>query len=36
VLTSVDWADGLVDNPAGSTIAVGDMVHFIALSQLLS
>jgi molybdopterin molybdotransferase len=36
VLTSVAWADGLVDNPAGSTIAVGDKVRFIALSQLLS
>jgi molybdopterin molybdotransferase len=36
VLTSTVWADGLVDNPAGSTIARGDLVHFIALSDLLA
>lgn len=36
VLTSTVWADGLVDNPAGSTIARGDFVHFIALSDLLA
>ncbi|MBX3609818.1 MAG: molybdopterin molybdotransferase MoeA [Hydrogenophaga sp.] len=36
VLTSVAWADGLVDNPAGTTIAPGDVVHFIALADLLS
>jgi molybdopterin molybdotransferase len=35
VLTSAVWADGLIDNPAGSTIAVGDTVRFIPLSQLL-
>ncbi len=36
VLTSAVWADGLVDNPAGTTIAYGDMVRFFALSDLLS
>lgn len=32
VLTSVVWADGLVDHPAGSTIAEGDMVWYRPLS----
>lgn len=36
VLTSVSWADGLVDHPAGATIARGDLVHYIALSDLLA
>ena len=36
VLTSATWADGLVDNPAGRTIAHGDSVAFIALSELLA
>ncbi len=36
VLTSVVWADGLVDNPAGSTIAAGDMVRYLPFAQLLS
>ncbi len=36
VLTSASWADGLVDNPAGSTIARGDLVDTIALSDLLA
>ncbi len=36
VLTSVVWGDGLVDHPAGQTIAKGDTVRFIALSDLLS
>jgi molybdopterin molybdotransferase len=36
VLTSTVWADGLVDNPAGSTIARGDLVNHIALSDLLA
>jgi molybdopterin molybdotransferase len=35
VLTSVVWADGLIDNPAGQAISKGDMVRFIPLSQLL-
>lgn len=36
VLTSAVWGDGLVDNPAGNTIAHGDMVQFMPLSFLLS
>ncbi len=36
VLTSVHWADGLVDNPANTTIAHGDLVNYIALSDLLA
>ncbi len=35
VLTSAVWADGLVDLPAGGTIAQGDLVHFIPFSSLL-
>jgi molybdopterin molybdotransferase len=36
VLTSAVWADGLVDLPSGQTVAHGDLVRFIALSDLLS
>ena len=36
VLTSAVWGDGLVDNPAGKTIARGDMVQFIPFSSLMS
>ena len=32
VLTSAHWADGLVDNPGGQTIAAGDTVRFIPFS----
>lgn len=35
VLTSAVWADGLIDNPAGQTIALGDTVRFIPLAELL-
>ena len=35
VLTSVAWCDGLVDLPAGATIAHGDPVAFIPLAALL-
>ncbi|OIQ72541.1 molybdopterin molybdenumtransferase [mine drainage metagenome] len=35
VLTSAVWGDGLVDNPPGRTIAVGDTVQFIPFSELL-
>jgi molybdopterin molybdotransferase len=35
VLTSTVWGDGLVDNPAGNTIAAGDTVRFIPFSELL-
>jgi len=34
VLTSMQWADGLVDHPAGATITAGDMVRFIPLAEL--
>jgi len=36
VLSSTVWADGLVDNPAGQTVAAGDPVRFIPYSELLS
>ena len=36
VLTSVVWGDGVIDNPAGQTIAHGDMVHFWPFSGWLS
>jgi molybdopterin molybdotransferase len=36
VLTSVVWADGLVDNPPGQPIRAGDTVRFIALSELVA
>ena len=36
VLTSVMWADGLVDNPPGQAIAAGDVVRFLPLAGLLS
>ncbi len=34
VLSSVAWADGLVDNPAGQPITRGDMVRFLPLRSL--
>ncbi len=36
VLSSVHWADGLVDHPAGRTIARGDLVNYIPLAELLA
>ncbi|MBC5785881.1 molybdopterin molybdotransferase MoeA [Ramlibacter sp. USB13] len=36
VLTSTVWADGLVDVPAGATIARGDFVRFLPLAELLA
>ena len=36
VLTSVVWGDGLVDNPAHQAIRRGDVVRFLALTELLS
>jgi molybdopterin molybdotransferase len=36
VLTSVVWGDGLVDNPSGRTIAPGDVVQYVAFSELLA
>jgi molybdopterin molybdotransferase len=34
VLTSTVWGDGLVDNPPGLAIAVGDIVNFIPFTEL--
>lgn len=36
VLTSAMWGDGLVDNPAGATIAHGDLVPFLPFAELLA
>jgi molybdopterin molybdotransferase len=36
VLTSAVWGDGLVDNPAGRTIAPGDMVQFVAFAEAMA
>ncbi len=36
VLSSAVWSDGLVDNPAGQTIARGDMVQFLPFSGVLA
>ncbi len=33
VLTSAHWADGLIDHPAGATIAKGDIVRFISMGE---
>lgn len=35
VLTSTVWGDGLIDHPAGKTIAAGDIVRFISFSDLM-
>lgn len=36
VLTSAVWGDGVVDNPAGQTIARGDSVAFISFEELMA
>lgn len=36
VLTSAVWGDGVINNPPGQTIAVGDMVQFVSFAELLS
>lgn len=36
VLTSVTWADGLLDNPPQQMIRRGDMVRFLPFSELLN
>ena len=36
VLTSTVWADGLVDNPGGATIAPGDTVRYLPFAELLA
>lgn len=35
VLTSAVWGDGLLDNPAGTTIQYGDLVSYLAFADLL-
>lgn len=35
VLTSAVWAEGLIDNPPGQAIRVGDAVRFLPFSELL-
>lgn len=35
VLTSAVWGDGVIDNPAGKTIAKGDIVQFISFAELM-
>jgi molybdopterin molybdotransferase len=36
VLSSVVWAEGLIDNPPGRAIARGELVRFIPFAELLS
>jgi molybdopterin molybdotransferase len=36
VLTSTVWADGLIDVPAGKTIARGELVRFLPMAELLA
>lgn len=36
VLTSVVWAEGLIDNPPGRSIARGDVVRFVPFSEWLA
>lgn len=36
VLTSAVWGDGVIDHPAGTTIAHGDLVRFIPFSEWLA
>jgi molybdopterin molybdotransferase len=36
VLTSAVWGDGVLDNPAGQTIAKGDTVRFISFAEWLA
>jgi molybdopterin molybdotransferase len=36
VLTSTVWADGLIDNPAGTAIAKGNTVRFIPFAELFA
>lgn len=36
VLTSAVWGDGLLDNPAGTTIQKGDLVSYLSFADLLS
>ena len=35
VLTSLAWADGLIDLPPGRAVTAGDTVNFLPLAQLI-
>lgn len=36
VLTSAVWGDGVVDNPAGTTVSHGDAVRYLSFADLLA
>jgi molybdopterin molybdotransferase len=36
VLTSVAWADGLIDNPPSQPIRCGDQVRFLPYTELIA
>ena len=36
VATSLCWSDGLILNPPGNRIAVGDTVRFVSFPELLA
>jgi molybdopterin molybdotransferase len=36
VLTSVAWADGLIDNPPAQPVRAGDIVRYLPFAELLS
>jgi molybdopterin molybdotransferase len=36
VLTSAVWGDGLIDNPANTSIVYGDTVRYVSFSELLA
>jgi molybdopterin molybdotransferase len=36
VLTSAVWGDGLVDKPACTTIAQGDLVSYLSFAELIA
>jgi molybdopterin molybdotransferase len=36
VLTSAVWGDGLVDNPAGRTVAHGDLLPYLSFAELIA
>lgn len=36
VMSSTVWGDGLIDNPPGQSVKMGDFVRFIPFSELLN
>jgi molybdopterin molybdotransferase len=36
VMTSAVWADGVIDNPSGHAVRMGDTVDFLSFAELLS